>query len=104
MRLVGIHTEIPSLHTRSGGAFVGTLLVFGMGGPLGRRREVIIGSLLYLIGSAITISAPHAAAAAYVATGRFVYGLGIAFSMHAAPVYISGTSAPPARVCPHRHP
>ena len=75
--------------TSLSGAFLGTLLVFWLGGPLGRRREIIVGSTLYMAGSVISIIGPASAPLPFVVVGRAVYGLGIAFSMHAAPVYIS---------------
>ena len=59
------------------------------GEPLGRRREIMIGAFLYLIGSFVCVVAPRSSALAAVMVGRITYGFGIAFSMHAAPVYIS---------------
>ena len=70
------------------GAFIGTLVVFWVGGVLGRRRELIGGALLYLLGTAITVLAPGGSLST-IGLGRFTYGLGVAFSMHAAPVYIA---------------
>ena len=69
------------------GATLGSILVFWIGEPLGRRRELMCGSLLYALGALVSGLGPGSAAT--VVTGRVVYGLGIAFSMHSAPVYIS---------------
>lgn len=41
---------------------------------VGRRRELILSSLLYLIGALLTASAPYFAV---LVVGRFVYGIGI---------------------------
>jgi len=71
------------------GATIGSVAVFWAGEPLGRRRELILGSCLYLIGSLITVVPAKSFALAFALTGRIVYGFGYAFSMHAAPVYIS---------------
>ena len=79
-----------------GGAFLGTAVTFLVGQPLGRRRELLLGAALYTAGSLLTIFAPNGAIVGCVIGGRVVYGLGIAFSMHAAPVYISETA--PARM------
>ena len=49
----------------------------------------MIGALLYLLGSFICVITPRSSALAAVMIGRITYGFGIAFSMHAAPVYIS---------------
>eukprot|EP00966_Prymnesium_polylepis_P076195 1766090-Prymnesium_polylepis.1 len=71
------------------GATLGSMLVFVVGEPLGRRREIMVGAVLYFTGSLISVLAPKSSPLAMVLVGRIVYGLGIAFSMHAAPVYIS---------------
>ena len=75
------------------GAFAGTMVVFVVGEALGRRRELLVGAACYMAGTALTCVAPSSSDAAAVLPavlgGRAVYGLGIAFSMHAAPVYIS---------------
>jgi len=72
------------------GATLGSVLAFWVGEPLGRRRELLVGSSLYLFGSLLCVAAPESGAAyGAVFAGRWLYGLGVAFSMHAAPVYIS---------------
>ena len=70
------------------GATVGSVLVFWIGEPLGRRRELMVGSALYMLGALIS-SLGDGARTGTVVSGRIIYGLGIALSMHAAPVYIS---------------
>lgn len=78
------------------GAFVGSLLILAVGDDLGRRRELLVGGVLYFLGSLASIlpvaSAELSLLAGLVIAGRAVYGLGIAFSMHAAPCYISEIS------------
>jgi len=75
------------------GAFAGTFIVFFAGEPLGRRRELMVGATLYMLGTVLTASAPDSGAVVpCVVAGRLLYGLGIAFSMHAAPTYISETA------------
>jgi MFS family permease len=69
------------------GATAGSVIVFFIGQPLGRRRELLGGSLLYMAGA--LLSALGGGKVATVIAGRVVYGLGIAMSMHAAPVYIA---------------
>lgn len=49
----------------------------------------MVGGVLYLIGSTICVFTPKSIALPMVLVGRIIYGFGIAFSMHAAPVYIS---------------
>ena len=79
------------------GAFAGTFIVFFAGEPLGRRRELMVGATLYMLGTLLTAASPNGGAVVpCIVAGRLLYGLGIAFSMHAAPTYISETA--PARV------
>ncbi|XP_043716458.1 D-xylose-proton symporter-like 2 isoform X2 [Telopea speciosissima] len=55
----------------------------------GRRRELILSSLLYLVGALITVLAPDFLV---LVIGRFVFGIGIGLAMHAAPMYIAETA------------
>jgi len=73
------------------GALLGTFLTLAFAAALGRRREVMLGSVLYTFGSAICILnlGSKDITLALLLAGRVIYGVGIAFSMHAAPVYIS---------------
>lgn len=71
------------------GALIGSLLAFNVADFLGRRRELILSSILYLIGAAITVFAPIYG---ILVIGRFIYGVGIGLAMHAAPMYIAETS------------
>jgi len=89
--LVSVSTVMNSLLTSSSliGATVGSIIVFWAGEPLGRRRELLLGASFYLIGSVLSIWPPASVALAFTNLGRAIYGLGIAFSMHSAPVYIS---------------
>ena len=86
---IPLHDIENALYTSASlmGATLGSILVFWIGEPLGRRRELMCGSLLYALGALVSGLGPGSAAT--VVTGRAVYGLGIAFSMHSAPVYIS---------------
>jgi len=86
---IPLHDIENALYTSASlmGATLGSILVFWIGEPLGRRRELMCGSLLYAVGALVSGLGPGSAAT--VVTGRAVYGLGIAFSMHSAPVYIS---------------
>lgn len=79
------------------GATIGSAIVFYVGEPLGRRREIMLGAVLYFLGSLLCVVTPQSAVVGMVMTGRVIYGLGIAFSMHAAPVYISEMSPPDVR-------
>jgi len=68
------------------GATVASIIAFYVGEPLGRRREIILGSFFYFLGSVLTEAGPTYGV---VFVSRFIYGIGIGFSMHAAPLYIA---------------
>uniref|UniRef100_A0A6V7QY56 Major facilitator superfamily (MFS) profile domain-containing protein n=1 Tax=Ananas comosus var. bracteatus TaxID=296719 RepID=A0A6V7QY56_ANACO len=71
------------------GALIGSALAFTVADSLGRRRELILASLLYFIGALLTALAPDFAV---LVIGRFVFGTGIGLAMHAAPMYIAETA------------
>ncbi|KAK3004964.1 hypothetical protein RJ639_018406 [Escallonia herrerae] len=76
------------------GALIGSILAFNIADYLGRRRELIVAAILYLVGAPMTALAPDFA---FMVVGRFVYGIGIGLAMHAAPMYIAETSPSPIR-------
>ncbi|XP_057970725.1 D-xylose-proton symporter-like 2 [Malania oleifera] len=71
------------------GALIGSVLAFVIADFLGRRRELIVAALWYLIGAIITAVAPDFAV---MVIGRLVFGIGIGLAMHAAPMYIAETA------------
>ncbi|XP_009361176.2 D-xylose-proton symporter-like 2 isoform X1 [Pyrus x bretschneideri] len=71
------------------GALIGSLLAFNVADFLGRRRELILAALLYLLGGLVTALAPDLPV---MVIGRFIYGIGIGLAMHAAPMYIAETA------------
>ncbi|GAB4858183.1 Vacuolar glucose transporter 1 [Ancistrocladus abbreviatus] len=71
------------------GALIGSVLAFTVADFLGRRRELMVASVLYFIGALITALAPDFAV---LVVGRFVFGIGIGLAMHAAPMYIAETA------------
>mmetsp|Transcript_37337 Transcript_37337/g.104823 ORF Transcript_37337/g.104823 Transcript_37337/m.104823 type:complete len:512 (-) Transcript_37337:231-1766(-) len=75
------------------GATLSSLICFQYADDLGRKREVQIGAALYLAGS---LGAALSPVLWGIYAGLLVYGLGIGFAMHAAPVYIAEIS--PAEV------
>ena len=79
------------------GATVSSVAVFWIGPVLGRRGELMLGSFFYLLGTIITCVANQALPYTCVLVGRIVYGLGIALSMHGAPIFISEIAPPDIR-------
>ncbi|KAL3627643.1 hypothetical protein CASFOL_029006 [Castilleja foliolosa] len=70
------------------GALFGSLIVYPLADFLGRKRELIIASLLYLTGGLLTAYAPSLGV---LLIARVLYGLGIGIAMHGAPLYIAET-------------
>ncbi|KAH9626592.1 hypothetical protein KSS87_005443 [Heliosperma pusillum] len=70
------------------GALFGSILVYPIADFLGRKRELIIASILYAIGGLTTACAPGLGV---LLAGRVLYGLGIGWAMHGAPLYIAET-------------
>ncbi|XVE62262.1 hypothetical protein DITRI_Ditri06bG0104200 [Diplodiscus trichospermus] len=71
------------------GALIGSVLAFSIADFLGRRRELITASIMYLVGALVTAFAPNLVV---MVIGRFVYGIGIGLAMHSAPMYIAETA------------
>lgn len=76
------------------GALLGSGLALVVGDSLGRKKELILGGLLYILGAGLVSQSPGTddIGLTVVEIGRLMYGLGIGFSMHAAPAYIAETS------------
>jgi sugar porter (SP) family MFS transporter len=83
------------LSSGSAGALIGSSLAFAIGDKIGRRRELQLGSLLYLLGALLEVWTAQSSSWGAVLgitvliLGRVVYGIGIGISMHAAPTYIA---------------
>ncbi|GKC53070.1 D-xylose-proton symporter-like protein 3, chloroplastic [Tanacetum coccineum] len=70
------------------GALFGSILVYPIADFLGRKRELLLAALLYLLGGSVTSYAPGLNV---LLLGRVLYGLGIGLAMHGAPLYIAET-------------
>lgn len=75
------------------GATLSSLVCFRYADVLGRKLEVQIGASFYLLGAVASAASPVQWG---VYVGFALYGIGIGFAMHAAPVYIAEIS--PAEV------
>mmetsp|Transcript_124067 Transcript_124067/g.322294 ORF Transcript_124067/g.322294 Transcript_124067/m.322294 type:complete len:525 (-) Transcript_124067:52-1626(-) len=71
------------------GGCLSSLICFRYADDLGRKLEVQIAAVLYFVGAAVAAAAPVLWG---VYAGFTIYGLGIGFAMHAAPVYIAEIS------------
>lgn len=70
------------------GAVLGSVLAFSIADAVGRRKELIIASLFYILGSVLMTLAPSFA---FLVAGRLAYGFGIGMAMHGGPLYIAET-------------
>ncbi|XP_021715396.1 D-xylose-proton symporter-like 3, chloroplastic [Chenopodium quinoa] len=70
------------------GALFGSIIVYPIADFLGRKRELLIAATLYAIGGLTTAFAPSLNT---LLIGRLLYGLGIGWAMHGAPLYIAET-------------
>jgi len=74
------------------GAAVASVAVMFIGDQLGRRRELMLAGLLYATGSVLSsLTFQHDVWPHFwvVLGGRCVYGFGVAFAMHSAPMFIA---------------
>mmetsp|Transcript_40795 Transcript_40795/g.93914 ORF Transcript_40795/g.93914 Transcript_40795/m.93914 type:complete len:523 (+) Transcript_40795:103-1671(+) len=83
---------IPS--TDVAGALVGSIIVFKVADQIGRRREMQIAAVLYLVGAIFEMVSSNSSWGAGLGltvlfAARFLYGIGCGFAMHGAPTYIA---------------
>merc|ERR1719437_135542 len=71
------------------GATLSSLICFRYADSIGRKAEVQIGAVLYFVGAAVAAASPVLWG---IYIGLTLYGLGIGFAMHAAPVFIAEIS------------
>lgn len=88
---------LTSLVTSSsiGGALISIFFIFKFSDIIGRKKELIMSSFLYLIGSIIQVSSKYFDTfygLVIFIIGRWIYGLGIGITMHGAPAYIAEMS------------
>ncbi|CAM6093432.1 unnamed protein product [Calypogeia fissa] len=72
------------------GALPGSIVAFNVADSLGRRRQLLVASFIYALGGVASAFTPNLT---LLIIGRLVYGVGIGLAMHAAPLYISETTA-----------
>ncbi|GJD07174.1 D-xylose-proton symporter-like 1 [Galdieria sulphuraria] len=68
------------------GALGSSLLAFRFGDSIGRKKELLLSAILYSIGTLMEALSPNLP---LLFLARLIFGAGIGFSMHAAPIYIA---------------
>lgn len=98
------HTQLQGAITSSSvfGALLSSILVFQVADHMGRKYELVVGALLYMIGAFIAALSARPSwnaetGISVLIFGRVVYGCGIGFAMHGAPAYIGEMSPPSIR-------
>ncbi|KAK3282185.1 Vacuolar glucose transporter 1 [Cymbomonas tetramitiformis] len=74
------------------GALAISVFLYFFGDAIGRKKEMLAASVLYIAGSVLSFATPISdknTGVAWLASSRFIYGLGIGCAMHSVPVYIS---------------
>eukprot|EP01032_Pedospumella_encystans_P021244 gene21244-24108_t len=84
------------------GAMLGCMVCFRVADDLGRRRSLILASVLFIIGAIIMYISGEPSFDAntgisVLITGRMIYGFGCGFAMHGAPAYIGEMAPAPIR-------
>lgn len=79
------------------GAAFGSLIVLQIGDQIGRKGALMISAILYGVGSLVIVVTPHPSSVSWdpkflLFVGQVIYGIGIGFAMHSAPLYISEIS------------
>ncbi|KAI5857678.1 general substrate transporter [Tricharina praecox] len=76
------------------GGAIGAIIVFLIGGYLGRKRSILLGSIIVIIGAIIQATAGTIAA---LCVGRIVAGVGVGIDTTAIPVWQAETAPPKSR-------
>lgn len=89
-------TFVKGLFTSSSliGALISAIVAFAIGDALGRKRTLLVGAIFYTLGGTVSALGQNLE---MIIGGKIIYGLGIGFAMHSAPVYISEMSPPSVR-------
>ena len=77
------------------GCLMGAMFILGVGDMLGRRKAIILGSIIMLIGVIIQVTAfPGATPLAQFITGRVVMGVGNGINTSTIPTYQGNATWP----------
>ncbi|BGP58628.1 hypothetical protein JCM8202_006395 [Rhodotorula sphaerocarpa] len=83
--------------TYQAGCFFGSLFGYPLGTLFGRKRGLLISSLVFLLGAGIMLAANGARGLGPLYGGRVIAGLGIGAASNLTPLYISEISPPAIR-------
>ncbi|KAL1875497.1 hypothetical protein VTK73DRAFT_10047 [Phialemonium thermophilum] len=79
------------------GAFFGSLFAYGTSYFLGRRRSLLIFSIVFIVGAAIMLAASAERGIGPIIAGRVLAGIGVGGTSNMVPIYISELAPPAVR-------
>lgn len=83
------------------GALLGTAIVFVVAETMGRRLELRVGAILYILGALVELLSARLPIAGFALStlivARIIYGTGIGFAMHSAPAFLGEVMPPTIR-------
>ena len=79
------------------GAFFGSLFAYGTSYYLGRRRSLMLFSLVFIIGAAMMLGASRERGLGLILAGRVLAGIGVGGASNMTPIYIAEMSPPAVR-------
>lgn len=78
----------------TGGAFVGGALAGAVGDWLGRRKTIMLGAMIFVLGGGLQAGAQNIS---YLYSGRLLTGLGVGFLVMIIPLYQAEIAHPSIR-------
>lgn len=79
------------------GAFFGSLAAYGSSYYLGRRKSLVLFSLVFMLGAGMMLGANHDRGLGLIIGGRVLAGFGVGGCSNITPIYISEMSPPAVR-------
>lgn len=79
------------------GAFFGSLFAYVSAYYLGRKKSLMLWSLVFIVGAALTLGANGDRGLGFIYAGRVLAGIGVGGTSMVVPIYISELSPPPIR-------
>lgn len=79
------------------GAFFGSLFAYGTSYFLGRRRSLLIFSVVFVVGAAMMLGASRERGLGLILAGRVLAGVGVGGASNMTPIYIAELAPPAVR-------
>ncbi len=93
--LSSLKADIVSVY--QAGAFFGSLFAYGTSYYLGRRRSLLVFSLVFIVGAAMMLGASRERGLGLILAGRVLAGIGVGGASNMTPIYIAELAPPAVR-------